>query len=164
MPSTLTLTPATDSADSATIAHIWSSAFADDTLDFAICGDVPGPARRAWAAPLVAAAQQQASVRLLKVTDDDTGEVIAFAMWEVVEAEGTQQQQEAGKRQWVRLPDGANQALSDAFQDALEALRRRHMRGRKYYCMSPPSPIILFFVPVPRFLFLFCSLFPPGAE
>jgi GNAT superfamily N-acetyltransferase len=148
----LVLSPAT-ADDGEAIARIWADAFANDALDNEIYKSVPHAVRIAWATPFTAMGLSLPNVRLLKATDSETGEVVAFADWEIKPGtdeaqEGREEEFDAGGNDDVRrhqsgprFPAGANESLSAAFQTAAEVLRRKHMRGREHYRIPPPFPL-----------------------
>jgi len=114
------------------IIHVQFTAFADDAMNRII---FPTPLPASTLEKVVDHAREDMrnpDVTFMKVTDTDSGEVIAFGKWIIYKHERPEEEwKKEAKRDWG---EGTNVEAADAFLGAFNEKRRKIMTGKAHCC------------------------------
>lgn len=74
------------------------------------------------------------ATHFIKVTDQETGEIVAMARW-ILPGSGSGPQPGSGGERWPDFTDDVDRSLADPLFEAMGRGRDENMKDRKHYCM-----------------------------
>lgn len=129
-----TLAPATET-DTSTLAGLFYQAFAKDELNQTISPPLDAEKTKARIENLtkrfVHAMKHDPSYRVVKITDEDTKQIIAFAGWNVPSTDPPVEKDE------IPFAEGTNVELLKDFKEKTKIIKGKHMNTETDYCISP---------------------------
>jgi hypothetical protein len=81
-------------------------------------------------------ALQDPQTRFVKVTDEESREIVAMARWILPRANDGGSQPGSEEDRWPGFPDDFDHELAGALFESVERGRLEHMKDRKHYCKS----------------------------
>ncbi|KAF6241891.1 hypothetical protein HO173_000603 [Letharia columbiana] len=131
---------AANSADCPALATLSLAAFKDDPIVGFYAKNVPPDIMHAYQCQQYRRRLQTSSLnglKVFKVVDDDTREIVAVARWQIPYSLSVEQQAEKEKLQEAKLarPEGYNKELEEAFSAALDKLQEKWVDDSKDYVL-----------------------------
>jgi len=80
--------------------------------------------------------------RVVKVTDQESGEIVAMARW-ILPRDDEGPQPGSGEDRWPAMSEDFDRSLSDPMFEAMTRYREEFMKDRKHYCKSASQPFVI---------------------